>query len=109
MPRWAWVISFLPRSGRSCGRHADAMLTKYKRHALGQIGREQGVDGVVERRRGFGGQAVFWGVPRSEFGAVGRLFFKKGNTEFALLPIEYLASQRVKTHIIKIHRVPYVF
>jgi len=50
----------------SCGRHSHAMLAEDEGHALGQVGREQGVDVVVERgvRDGGqrGGQAVILGL-----------------------------------------------
>ena len=59
-----FVLSFgLARTGRRskplpCGRHSHAMLAKDKGHALGQVGREQGVDVVVQRGVGYGEQFV---------------------------------------------------
>ena len=56
------------------------MLTKYKRHALGQVGREQGVDVVIQRGIGHvgeqGGQAVLLEFPAAR--AAGKISSCKG-------------------------------
>ena len=67
-----------------CGRHSHAMLAKDESHALGQVGRKQGIYVVIQRRVGYAcpyptqlvhiiyvviqrrvgyGQAVFWESP----------------------------------------------
>jgi hypothetical protein len=40
------------------------MLAEDKGHTLGQVGREQGVDVVIRRGVGYGGQAQILGIPR---------------------------------------------
>ena len=46
-----------------CGRHSHAMLAKDEGHAIGQVGREQGVDVVIRWGVGYGGQAQILGAP----------------------------------------------
>ena len=78
-----------------CGRYSHAMLAKDESHALGQVGREQGVDVVVERGGGLGGQAVLLGVPPLLIRGVGALilscknYFKNqtsSRSKFSLYP-----------------------
>ena len=52
-----------------CGHHSHAMHAENKSHALGQVGREQGVDVVIYHCLGYEGKAQILGVapPPSNF------------------------------------------
>ena len=75
------------------GRHAHAVRAEHKRHTLSQVGREQGVDVVVERRVRYVGERHLAVVCQCLNALVVDVI-----TEFPLLTEERFALHRADIH-----------